>query len=217
MAVIRLILLVTILGGLTLLLAQNWSPALSLVFLGMQTQSLPLAMWILLSAAAGAFSSLFIASLLTLTNYFQFRQRPTQASTFSSPGNNPPRPREPQSSSTSPPPSNNDDWENNNSGDDDWDFNETESAPNPNPQNTQSTNSNIYERYQEPKTSNQSGSVYSYGYREPKNSGVGKSESVYDADYRVIVPPANPSPSKKPENEDDWEFLDDEDFQDKKK
>ena len=46
MAVIRLILLVAVLGGLTLLLVQNWSPALPLVFLGIRTQALPLAIWI---------------------------------------------------------------------------------------------------------------------------------------------------------------------------
>jgi hypothetical protein len=43
MSVIRLILLVAVMGGLTLLLAQNWSPALPLVFFGIKTQPLPLA------------------------------------------------------------------------------------------------------------------------------------------------------------------------------
>jgi hypothetical protein len=47
-----------------------------------------------------------------------------------------------------------------------------------------------YEVRRDPKTSYQSGSVYSYSYREPSDSGVGKTEAVYDADYRVIIPPA---------------------------
>ncbi len=64
MAVIRLILLVAVLGGLTLLLVQNWSPVLSLVFLGMRTQPLPLAMWILFSTATGAFTSVLISYLV---------------------------------------------------------------------------------------------------------------------------------------------------------
>ena len=45
-----------------------------------------------------------------------------------------------------------------------------------------------YEVEQEPKTESCSGSVYSYGYREPSGSGVSQTESVYDADYRVITP-----------------------------
>jgi uncharacterized integral membrane protein len=46
-----------------------------------------------------------------------------------------------------------------------------------------------YEAKQEPPIRSQSGSVYSYSYREPGTTGVGKTESVVDADYRVIVPP----------------------------
>jgi hypothetical protein len=73
-----------------------------------------------------------------------------------------------------------------------------------------------YEVRRDPKTSYQSGSVYSYSYREPSDSGVGKTEAVYDADYRVIIPPARsldeldsePAPSQD-SDEEDWE-LDDE-------
>lgn len=60
-----------------------------------------------------------------------------------------------------------------------------------------------FEVKQEPKTVYQSGSVYSYSYRDADKSGTGKKESVYDADYRVIVPPAqanvNPTPSPSPQ------------------
>ncbi|UBF27766.1 hypothetical protein K9N68_07585 [Kovacikia minuta CCNUW1] len=79
-----------------------------------------------------------------------------------------------------------------------------------------------YEVAQEPKTSSRSGSVYSYGYRDPGSSGVGKAEPVVDkpvvdADYRVIVPPyrsldeepVTPAPEPvEEENADDW-FEDD--------
>lgn len=75
MAVIRLTLLVTVLGGLTLLLVQNWSPVLPLVFLGMRSQPLPLALWILFSTAAGAGTSLLITSLFKLSNYFRGQPR----------------------------------------------------------------------------------------------------------------------------------------------
>ena len=46
-----------------------------------------------------------------------------------------------------------------------------------------------FEADQSPKSESWSGSVYSYGYRDPENTGVGKTESIYDAEFRVIVPP----------------------------
>jgi hypothetical protein len=76
-----------------------------------------------------------------------------------------------------------------------------------------------YEVRRDPKTSYQSGSVYSYSYREPSDSGVGKTEAVYDADYRVIIPPArsldeldNEPASSQDSDEEDWDF--DDDFED---
>jgi uncharacterized integral membrane protein len=50
----------------------------------------------------------------------------------------------------------------------------------------------IYEVQQTPKSSYRSGSIYSYSYRDSGDSSVGKTESVYDADYRVIIPPYQP-------------------------
>ncbi len=74
------------------------------------------------------------------------------------------------------------------------------------------------------KTASRSGSVYSYGYRDPDGTGVGKAEPVadkpvVDAEYRVIVPPYRsldeeepappaPAPQEAEENADDW-FEDD--------
>ncbi len=84
----------------------------------------------------------------------------------------------------------------------------------------QRANPRAYEAKQEPKSKSWAGSVYSYGYRDPNQSGVGQTESVYDADYRVIVPPqdAIPKPGggeipKNPsvEAEDDW-GLDEDDL-----
>jgi hypothetical protein len=244
MGVIRLILLVAVMGGLTLLLAQNWSPALPLVFFGIKTQPLPLAMWILFSTTAGGFTSLFITSLFKLTNYIALQQRPTPAKPrFNSPRtSNQTRTEEPIPRPNSPPPpasktqynsrdtsdeDNEDDW-GTNTNSDDWDFEERqeEEAPKPNSQTQQDRESKNYERQQEPKRSSQSGSVYSYSYREPKNSGVGKTESVYDADYRVIIPPYQASASNQADDandadnsdDDDWGFFeDDDDFEDEQK
>jgi hypothetical protein len=224
MEVIRLILLVAVLGGLTLLLAQNWSPVLPLVFLGIRTQPLPLAMWILFSTTAGAVTSVFISSLFNLSTYFARQQRPTRLkSPATSPRNkqtrreevfSPPPSVSPTTASTTESRSSDaaDDWDTNNSTDDDWDFEEKSNvAPNPSSENIQDRDQS-YERQQKPKSASQSGSVYSYSYRQPKNSGVGKTESVYDADYRVIIPPYQPPTTTNQKNDDDdWGFFDDED------
>lgn len=215
MAVIRLTLLVGVLGGLTLLLVQNWSPVLSLVFLGMRTQPLPLAIWILFSIAAGAGTSILISILFKLSNYFVEQPRQTR---FKSPATPPraettriqeptPRPSNPPRASTS---EDFDDWETGGA-DNDWDFDE-QPQETPNPKTQPFRDAPSYERETEPKTGSQSGSVYSYSYREPKNTAAGKTESVYDADYRVIIPPYQP-PTKDvaaDNDEDDWGFDDDE-------
>ena len=83
-----------------------------------------------------------------------------------------------------------DDWETD--ANDDWDVEEPSDTPRDS--RAASRVRTDYEAKQEPKTASRSGSVYSYSYREPKDSGVGKAEPVVekpvvDADYRVIVPP----------------------------
>ncbi|GAB1537679.1 hypothetical protein NUACC21_03290 [Scytonema sp. NUACC21] len=228
MAIIRLILLVAVLGGITLLLVQNWSPVLPLVFLGMRTQPLPLAIWILFSTVAGAFTTVFVTSLFGLSNYFgqQKRQTPPMAST-EAPRRNRSRSEEPPSRPQNPPPSGNqteyensdtsDGWERGSRLYDDWEFdNEPEETSTSDSRKTQFQDSDTYVRSSEPKDKPKTDSSYSYSYREPKNSGVGKTESVYDADYRVIVPPYQPPSAEKAE-EDDWGFLDEDDIEDEGK
>lgn len=188
----RIFLLLVVLGGLTILLGQNWSPVLPLVFLGVQTQALPLAVWILLSIAAGALTSLFIAGLFKLANYLappskrrkvqppprssdQRSERYTAASRPSSPPDPDSTPRNAADDWGSDPTTN----------DDDWDFEEgTNKTPSHPPDEPRSK---TYEVSSKPKSGYQTES-YSY-YQEPSNSSVGKPESVYDADYRVIAPP----------------------------
>lgn len=220
MAVIRLTLLVAVLGGLTLLLVQNLSPALPLVFLGMRSQPLPLALWILFSTAAGAGTSLLITSLFKLSNYFGGQPRPARSKSTTSRRSTANRKEE----FTPPPPSKEpanktnyassdefDDWETN-SADDDWDIEEKpREATTNNSQPDSFADSSTYERPQQPKSGTKSGSTYSYSYREPKNTAAGKTESVYDADYRVIIPPYQPPPKDTAnDDDDDWGFDDDE-------
>lgn len=212
----RIILLLVILGGLTLLLVQNWSPVLPLVFLGVATPALPLAVWILISLAAGASTSLAIASLLQLTNYFS-QSKPSNQRQVQPP----PRPQSPPQQAaytaaskaspkaTPPPPSDRavDDWQE--STDEDWHFDEDDEEP----ENTSPPDNVQDRRYEvdsEPKSSYRAGSVYSYSYREPSDSGVGRTESVYDADYRVLTPPYREPQTAPAQEEEDWGFDDDE-------
>ncbi|MBD2500819.1 LapA family protein [Anabaena azotica] len=220
MAVIRLTLLVAVLGGLTLLLVQNLSPALPLVFLGMRSQPLPLALWILFSTAAGAGTSLLITSLFRLSSYFggQPRQVPPKSTTSRRSTANrkeeftpPPPSKEPANKTDYASNDEFDDWETN-SADDDWDIEEKpRNATTNNSQSDSFSDSSTYERPQQPKSGTKSGSTYSYSYREPKNTAAGKTESVYDADYRVIIPPYQPPPKDTAnDDDDDWGFDDDE-------
>lgn len=71
---------------------------------------------------------------------------------------------------------------------------------------------NADDRPPEPKTAARSGSTYAYGYRDPQNTGVGKTETVVDADYRVIVPPYTPPATEPtPQVAEDW--FDDDDLE----
>ncbi len=223
----RIVLILLLLGGLTLLAIQNRAPEqiLPLVFLGRQTPALPVGIWVGLAIAFGIVTSLLLQSLGYLANYSP--SRPPEATIPKSPRPQPRRQppvveRETRYSAesasdweSSHPPSNKEVW------DEEWEIDNQPPATNKESPKTppkSERGAKPYEVKQEPTTSNQSGSVYSYGYREPSSSGVGKSESVYDADYRVIVPPyQQPTPTiveddwqPKAKEDEDWGFDEDE-------
>lgn len=281
MAAIRFFLLLVLLGGLTVLLVQNWTPVLPLVFLGGQTQALPLSIWILFSVAAGAITSIFVASCFQISSYFaqpRAKKPRRRAAKTASTRSTPEEKNTSQASDTTktssysytaasaPPPQtptsvqdDSDDWKT--STDDDWDFAEDTAAKSDrDPERREYTDRSVADRTRssdpgddweyipqqaqpqvtvknstsyesdretekeinrEPKSSDRPDSVYSYSSREPKNSGVGRTESIYDAEYRVLTPPykqQNPSPppppNHRPQNndDDDWGFMDDEDW-----
>ena len=212
MVVIRITLLLVVLGGLTLLLAQNWLPGLQLVFMGVKTQPLPLALWILISLAAGANTSLFITSLFKLSNYFahsaELGRKIAGAKSAQTTAAPQPAASRDRSNTNSTDSEAADDWGSNSTDDDDWDFEEDTDKTQNSTQNTVK-DSTTYEVNTNPKSGSRSGSVYSYNYREPRNSGVGKTESVYDAEYRVITPPYKQTDTN--QDKDDWGLEDDDD------
>lgn len=104
--------------------------------------------------------------------------------------------------------------------DDDW-GDDRDFASQPQVNDVAGANPRNYETKQEPKSTSWAGSVYSYGYRDPNQSGVGKTESIYDAEYRVVIPPQNtilqPGDAELPQNpsaesEDDWGLDEDDVF-----
>jgi hypothetical protein len=215
MPVIRLLLLLLILVGLAAFTLQNWAFQLPLVFLGQQTLVLPLSVWVLGAIAAGALTTLLFTGLFRLSNTLaaqKIRSRVASASRleteaaasrsswddsgWGSSANRSPSSQDEYSSST---------------GDrftDESDFG-AEAEADPVDRSGYERDRTNYEVPQEPTSSYRSGSSYSYSYKDPNSSGIGRSESVYDADYRVIIPP--PQPLEEPE--DDYGFEDD-DFED---
>ncbi|GGA37189.1 LapA family protein [Okeania sp. KiyG1] len=226
-----LVVLILIIVGLALFSWQNWSPNLSLTFLGLRSIPLPLSLWILGAFLAGVITYLLIYGTFGLSNYL-LKKNLQPARPRSRKSHHQDRTEEvwdasqPQVTSDSQSSfnlnknsevteadENYDDWQPrpprvNRSWDgttEEQDLEETEESVN------QSATKN-HEAEQQPKTGSWSGSVYSYGYRDSSSSGVGQTESVYDADYRIITPPP-PADTSIPTQEEKDEQVSDKDNQ----
>lgn len=225
MPVVQILLILVVFGGLALFAVQNLSPALPIVFLGIRTQALPISAWILVAIASGFFISLF----LQLLSYLQRRSlqarirqleaepprsapRATYESTNRQTSYTPPPPQK-----ETPPASDESDWDfegSNDEEEDDWNIEEPPEPTPTQPPRYQEPEPKDYETRQEPKSSSKTGSVYSYSYREPSQSGAGKTEAVYDVNYRVLTPPYRQPPTQPAQEEEDWGFEEDEDEDD---
>ncbi|GAB4284598.1 MAG: hypothetical protein Fur0025_15450 [Oscillatoriaceae cyanobacterium] len=218
------IILLLLLSVATIFTIENWSQPLSLVFLGTQTIPLPLSLWVLLSVAAGAATSWFLATL-SPTHRHAVNPTPRPPVTPTTP---PPRPRDEaipkrdkdwfdQPPTPTTPDTENEQWDQD---EENWvDEGEDQGEPEP---------PIIYEIPQKPKSESWSGSVYSYTYQPPPETPANTPEPepepepepkppsnprpqppVQDARYRVIVTPASTAPPPaKPSStppEDDWE------------
>jgi uncharacterized integral membrane protein len=241
--VVRIVLLLIALSGLTVFVLQN-STVLQLRFLGMRTQALPFGFWILAAVAAGVLTALGIAWLLQIINSwgnaklrtrirqleaeklsYQGQSRETDSSAYQSYSYSPASSSTANAANSSANDSgSNEEWKEE---DEEEDFNYDRSTSNF-ASDVSDVSERNYEAKQEPTSGYHSGSVYSYSYKNPSDSAVGKTESVYDAEYRVITPPYRPldteeednipdSPPTNPQNKDDnddWGFDDDDDFDD---
>lgn len=186
MSFLRLLFLGVILIGLAGLILQNFTPAVSLVFLGMRSQPLGLGLWIVAAIASGMLVGGILLLLLRFFSYLRQGELRSQLRELES--GSAPRDSRPAPGTGAP---------------------SAYSRPNPTPPSTSEpasppaepapSASRIYEVEQQPTSGYQSGSTYSYSYRNQGQTGVGRRESVVDADYRVIRPPAPVS-----EEEEDW-------------
>jgi uncharacterized integral membrane protein len=214
---IRLLILLLVIGAAAIFIVQNQQPV-SLKFFGQIQIQMPIALWALLFTAAGIFTS-FCLQLLNL--------RPRRAiSDRSDTGR--PKPFSPsspsfkttsdyrQSQEVQRSPASNyttaaqTDWAMEND-DDEWNIEEPPAEPTPIPEDSirqlgKDTKTN-FETQQQPKTVSQRGSVYSHSYRESKNPRVGKTETVYDANYRVITPPYQEKTEQPQEKDDEEDWL----------
>lgn len=230
MPVIRIVLLLAVVAVLAAFALSNLSPLLSLGFLGMKTIPLPLAAWIGIAIAAGALTSFVLQLLNALPRGYSnrriedVRDVPPRNRSFYRDSPEPEAPK-PETPYTPPPPEPQSrraesDWEEQIS--EDWEFEEQPAASRSQRRDVErepQSDRPSYDIPKEPTTRSQTGSVYSFGYRNPSDSGAGKTEAVYDANYRVIMPPFKappPEPQSDLEEEEDdnedWGFEDDDDF-----
>ncbi len=211
----RLLILMLMLGGAIVFVVQN-QELVSLVFFGRdQTLQLPIAVWILLFSAAGALTSLFL-------QFLNFQRRATPKRRYApEPEPYSPRPHRQETTQErdrpsdarqapipkpAPTPAAESDWETTGEKGD-WNTEESTAKGENFDRSLKEDESKTFEVQQEPKTASRSGSVYSYGYREPKDKGVGKTEQVYDANYRVITPPYRQNAEQQTdedESDQDW-------------
>jgi hypothetical protein len=218
MPVIRLILVLGIVGGLAALAVSNGASMVSLMFLGMATPTLPLAVWLLGAIAAGMVTTLAINLLFSLSNYWAVRQvqprslrRPPSASVKANPAaksvfqtGRPARPAAAKSEGDEA-------WQN-------WDGYEDSQRARPASPGTriQDLGSENVRRAAEsddwdfmvdddwdavprpaspaPTPSPGFGSYSDRAANAPKPATADKSKLVVDADYRVIIPPYKASP-----------------------
>ncbi|NEP34713.1 MULTISPECIES: hypothetical protein [Moorena] len=216
---------------MALFVVDNWLPVLPLVFLGMKTPPLPLALWIVGAVGAGVLTSIS----LRLPNYLAWRysrrnsEPPDNEPLFSEYSRRESNQTQTRQHKTRERPASKEtskddpvsDWEESSSKD--WDFDKDQDSDRvssgrqgvkqDSTSHTTIADPTSYDLSKELESSDQSDSVYSYSYRKPGNSGVGKSETVYDAKFRVINPPYKTVAKQPEEDEEDWGFEDDEDFE----
>ena len=194
---LRTFILFLALAVATIFVVQNLQPVALIFFNAQLAIQLPISIWAILAIAAGMFTS-FLLQLLTQTK--------SQANPTVITASPPPPKTAPPKFSHQPPPSPEDSFLR----DRKRGLKEQEPELNTPGENKTDQNHEPYEVQRPPQKSSQSGSVYSYTYKEGKSDKKGRIEDVYDADYRLLTPPYNQKPEESASSQeseddnDDW-------------
>ncbi|MEO0378313.1 MAG: hypothetical protein AAF329_27695, partial [Cyanobacteria bacterium P01_A01_bin.17] len=179
---------------------QNQSPALSLVFLGMRSQPLPLGIWLVGAVVLGIFIGLM---LLFLLNFMGTGPQPRRPRANRQPATS--RPSSTAVPDWDAPPSN--DWgTGDSSSGSDWGAQPAKPPipPRPNLDDFSSVDEQRYAR-----AGGTAPSTYSRSTQDPSFARQpGQRESVFEAEYRMVKPPGQEPPQ--PEN---WDELNDDFFE----
>lgn len=204
------VLFIAVVSILALFVYQNWSPSLALAFLGNSTSPLPLSLWMLGAFMLGALTTIVMAGLLRIAGSQQFSSEDES--------DDPLRRSVGTRRYDRDEVDDGDNWiedldetdrqvaSQRSVDSDDEDDRAATIPPYDQDQIVDSVRSTVgqprdYERQQQPQRATQDGSSYAYSYRESAKSRAGRTEAVYDADYRVLVPPYKPTA---PEEAEPW-------------
>jgi uncharacterized integral membrane protein len=195
----KLLIIALFLGSLAIFVLQN-TQTISLVLFGSTIATLPVGIAILLSICAGIITS-FILQIINqsrVRKYPQVYPESPNRNTFNYPPKN--RVKPDSRSSFKPeikPVQKNDNYD---------EPKNLKDSPKTQIQNNITKPVSDTESIENQENLTKKDTIYSYSYPKNKPKDINKTDNVYDANYRVIVPPyqQNEDQSLDDENEEDW-------------
>ncbi|MDJ1182002.1 hypothetical protein [Roseofilum casamattae] len=183
------------LGVSLVFVAQNLTPTLSVVFLGMRSPALPVGIWLFLGFTLGAIVSKLMGSIVrwsaTLQSPAKGREEESRRGNRSTNPPNPPSSTATERISFTKSSTSSADWEQENPPIEEWDNREWDKT----------SNSFQSDSFQSDSFQSDSFQSDSFPVENPPPPPQRRVENVYDTDYRVIVPPyspGSPPPAEQP-------------------
>ncbi len=206
---VNLILLLLIAGGFVAFALQNLAPV-SLVVLGVKTLALPLSVWVLSFLAAGALTTLILSGFFSMSKNAAVRKSAQRETKTPSPwaGAQGSKPKSAATASGKSASGAQDGWERSKDWDD-WAEPQSGSAASRSPDRSPDRSpvrDDIRDRRPDAgRPNSRQTPLEQTGFSRSSNPEPRKSKEVYDAEYRVLIPPYNstpPAPEPKPEPKD---------------
>lgn len=211
---LRSLFLFSIVAILGLFIIQNLGTVLPLVIFGVKTPALPLGVWVLTGLTLGFISSLCLqlptALISTPKRQEKFQDDREDFEEMELPPRQTrqdPQARQTPQTAYTPPEISRDlsDWDLDYS--DDWQDAEPSPPPRAVAKPEPKTSPEPPKKPPEPRPS----ATYSNAVGDEGKSGAGKTEAVYDANYRVINAPFSPPPEVAKQQEEDWGLEEEDD------